>query len=128
MRKDKQAETLAFTPITLENDSGASISFNGALYAQTSFFEEDTGVLTKQELYTTEDGGQAFAIVSTDGDMKKKSAYLVHREGDVCRMFNGEQEMKLPYEWLIMYTQALWDIDLESQRSDDSLHFAQNED
>lgn len=128
MRKDKQPEKLAFIPITLENDSGAGVSFNGALYAQTSFFEEDTGVLTKQELYVTDDGGQAFSIVSTDGDRKQRAAYLVHRDGDVCTMFNGEQEMKLPYEWLIMYTQALWDIDLERQRvTSDGLGLAQNQ-
>lgn len=102
--------------ISLDNDGGASISFRGALYAQTSFFEENTGVLTKQELYTTEDGDQAFAIIASDGDSKQKSAYLVKRQGDTCVMSNGEQEMSLPYEWLMMYTQALWDIDLDQQR------------
>jgi len=102
--------------ITLDNDGGASISFRGMLYAQTSFFEENTGVLTKQELYSTEDGDQAFAIIASDGEAKQKSAYLVKRVGDVCVMSNGEQELSLPYEWLMMYTQALWDIDLDMQR------------
>jgi len=102
--------------ITLDNDGGASISFRGALYAQTSFFEENTGVLTKQELYSTEEGEQAFAIIASDGDTKRKSAYLVKRRGENCLMSNGEQELSLPYEWLMMYTQALWDIDLDQQR------------
>ncbi|MCK9240392.1 hypothetical protein [Desulfocurvus sp.] len=111
-----RASTMPFTTITLDNGQGGSITFKGALYAQTSFFEEDTGVLTKQELYSTEDGHQAFALVSSDGDLKRKSAYIVRRQGDLCVMDNGERTMTLPYDWLMMFTQALWDIDLEEQR------------
>lgn len=110
------ASTMPFKTITLENDHGSSVTFKGALYAQTSFFEENTGILTKQELYSTADGHQAFALVSTDGDVKRRSAYIVRRQGDMCIMDNGEQQMTLPYDWLMMFTQALWDIDLERQR------------
>ncbi len=110
------ASTMPYKTITLENDNGGSITFKGVLYAQTSFFEENTGVLTKQELYSTEEGHQAFALISTDGDLKRKSAYIVRRRGEMCVMDNGSQTMSLPYDWLMMFTQALWDIDLERQR------------
>lgn len=115
MSRDKHTE-LPMKSVTLENDGGADVTFRGALYAQTSFFEEDTGVLTKQELYRTEDGQQAFRIITTDGGTKKRSSYLIRRQGNRCVMSNGDQELSLPYEWLMMYTQALWNMDLDRQR------------
>ena len=116
MSQERTDATMPMKAVTLENDGGAPLSFRGSLYAQTSFFEEDTGVLTKQELYATDDGRQAFQIVTSDGDSKQKSSYFVRREGDTCVMSNGEQELSLPHEWLMLFTQALWDIDLERQR------------
>lgn len=116
MSRERTDATMPMKAVTLENDAGSTISFRGSLYAQTSFFEEDTGILTKQELYSTEDGHQAFRIVTSDGGSKQKSSYLVRREGDTCVMSNGDQELTLPHEWLMLFTQALWDIDLEHQR------------
>ncbi|WP_461208970.1 hypothetical protein [Desulfocurvus sp. DL9XJH121] len=118
MSQDKKRDALGpMKAVTLENDGGVDISFRGSLYAQTSFFEEDTGVLTKQELYATDDGQEAFRIVSVDGDSKQKSSYLVRRQGGYCAMSNGEHEMSLPYEWLMLFTQAIWDMDLEKRRA-----------
>jgi len=103
--------------VTLVDDEGGEVSFTGYLYDQTSFYDEKTGVLTKQRLYTTDDGQQAFSIVASDGNVKKRSAYLVRREGDVCRISNGSGEMTLPFDWLMLFTQILWDIDIDEQRA-----------
>lgn len=103
--------------VTLVDDEGGEISFTGYLYDQTSFYDEKTGVLTKQRLYATDDGQQAFSIVASDGNVKKRRAYMVRRKGDLCTINNGSGEMSLPYDWLMLFTQILWDIDIDEQRA-----------
>lgn len=118
---------VAMESVTLVDDDGGEVSFTGYLYDQTSFYDEKTGVLTKQRLYTTSDGQQAFSIVASDGNVKKRSAYLVRREGDVCCISNGSGEMSLPFDWLMLFTQILWDIDIDEQRAATGLADAPDE-
>jgi|GEM_PF-219015 len=75
--------------ITLENETGANIAFLGRLYAEHSFYDEETRVLTQQKLYITEQGDQAYSVVSSDGRMKEKRAYLIKRSGNLCKIYNG---------------------------------------
>jgi hypothetical protein len=75
--------------ITLENETGANIAFLGRLYAEHSFYDEDSRVLTQQKLYVTEQGDQAYSVISSDGRTKEKRAYLIKREGVLCRINNG---------------------------------------
>jgi len=103
--------------ITLEDDKAGEVTFRGHLYAQTSFYDEDTGVLTQQKLYATEDGHQAFSIVSSDGNAKHRRAYVVRREGELCHIQCGERTVSIPYDSLMLFTHILWDIDLDSQSS-----------
>jgi hypothetical protein len=107
--------------VTLVDDQGGEITFTGHLYDQTSFYDEQSGVLTKQRLYTTDEGQQAFSIVSSDGNAKRRSAYLVRREDDQCRIFNGCSEIVLPFDWLMLFTQILWDIDIDRQRAESGI-------
>ena len=101
--------------ITLDDDKAGPVTFRGHLYAQTSFYDEDTGVLTQQKLYTTEGGDQAFSIVSSDGSAKQRRAYVVRREGELCHIQCGERTVSIPYDSLMLFTQILWDIDLDTR-------------
>jgi hypothetical protein len=101
--------------ISLENDKGGPVTFRGALYAQTSFYDEDTGILTQQRLYTTCDGDQAFSIVSSDGVTKSRRAYVVRREGEMCHIQSGDKTVTIPYDSLMLFTRVLWDIDLDQK-------------
>jgi len=100
--------------IVLQDDKAGDMTFRGHLYAQTSFYDEDSGVLTQQKLYTTEDGDQAFSIVSSDGSVKHRRAYVVRREGELCHIQCGARTVSIPYDSLMLFTQILWDIDLDS--------------
>ena len=100
--------------ITLEDDKAGPVTFRGHLYAQTSFYDEDSGVLTQQKLYTTNEGHQAFSIVSSDGSAKNRRAYVVRREGELCHIQCGERTVSIPYDSLMLFTQILWDIDLDT--------------
>lgn len=101
--------------ITLEDDQAGPVTFRGHLYAQTSYYDEDTGVLTQQKLYATEDGRQAFSVVSSDGGQKSRRAYVVRREGELCHIQCGERTVSIPYDSLMLFTQILWDIDLNER-------------
>ena len=52
---------------------------------------ENTSYVLAIDLGTS---GPKVALVSTDGDVKRRSAYIVRRQGDMCIMDNGEQQMK----------------------------------
>ncbi len=99
----------------LENDQGEPLVFSGNLYAQTSCFDEASGVLTQQRLYTTTDGHQAFSVVTSDGEKKSRRAYLVRREGELCRIESGGRTVTLPYDSLMLYTQILWKLDMDAK-------------
>ncbi len=118
MAKGKRPQPVSeLRQITLENDNGATISFRGKLYAQTSFFEEETGVLTKQELYSTQEGDQAFRIISSNGEQKTKASYLIKRNEEACVITNGEKTLSLPFEWLFLFTDILSERDLEERQA-----------
>ena len=82
-------ETEHMEEITLQNDTGANIVFLGQLSAEHSFFDEVRGALTQQKLYVTHEGHQAYSVVTSDGKNKERRAYLIKRQGRLCRINNG---------------------------------------
>lgn len=98
-------------PITLPNDSGASLSFVGRLCAENSFFDEETGVLTQQKLYITNNGHTAYAVVRGDGRSKERRAYLIRREGQTCRINNGLFDVTVNVRDLLLAVKGLCGLD-----------------
>lgn len=87
---EKSQDTAAkMEQITIENDTGANITFVGKLYAEHSFFDEETQALTQQRLFVTNSGEQAYSVITSDGKSKEKRAYLIKREGHLCKINNG---------------------------------------
>jgi hypothetical protein len=120
-RKDEMGLGTSFTNhIRLENDEGSFLEFEGRSYAKTSFFDENTGVLTQQELFTAGPGKQAFSIVATDGDKKDRRAYMVTRDEDSCVIDNGEQELSLPFDSLMAFARTLIEIEDEKKQQSQS--------
>jgi hypothetical protein len=88
-KHEEQGAENTMEHITLENDTGASVTFTGKLFAEHSFYDEESGVLMQQKLYVTQDGDQAYSVVSSDGKTKEKRAYLIKRMGHLCKINNG---------------------------------------
>jgi hypothetical protein len=109
--KVREAET-----VTLKNDRGGELVFEGYSYAETSFYDNRTGVLTKQELYALKDGRQAFSIVSVEGDKRSRRAYVVQREGEMCRINDGSSELSVPMESIMDFARMLLEIDADNAR------------
>lgn len=93
--------------ITLENDTGANITFTGRLYAEHSFFDEDTQALTHQRLYVTNNGGQAYSVVTSDGKTKERRAYTIRRDGHLCKIHNGLFDVSVNANDLIAVVRGL---------------------
>lgn len=79
----------AVEQVTLDNDTGNNITFTGRKVGEHSFYDEETNMLTQQKLYVTSAGQQAYSVVTTDGKIKEKRAYLIKREGQLCKINNG---------------------------------------
>ncbi|MBG0777491.1 MAG: hypothetical protein H0S85_13790 [Desulfovibrionaceae bacterium] len=104
--------------ITLHNDTGSDITFLGQVCAEHSFFDDETGVLTQQKLYATSDGNQAYSVVTTDGKVKEKRAYLIKRDGNLCKINNGLFDVTVKAMDLLMVVKGLCGIS-ESLRAND---------
>ena len=105
--KDTKTNDVPMTGITLKNDNGAEIAFTGKLYAEHSFFDEDTGIMTQQKLYVTSDGRQAYSVVSGSGDNKERRAYLIKRDGRLCRINNGLFDVTVTSDHLVTVVKGL---------------------
>lgn len=93
--------------ITLENDSGANIAFQGRLHAEHSFYDEENQALTQQRLYITSSGERAYSVVTSCGASKEKRAYLIKRENNLCKIFNGIFDVTVNAEDLMAVVHGL---------------------
>ncbi|MFQ8736395.1 MAG: hypothetical protein ACLSAH_10505 [Bilophila wadsworthia] len=50
--------------VVLHLDNGAEMQFSGRPFAGGSWFDDETGELTRQKLYTTESGEHVYSIVT----------------------------------------------------------------
>lgn len=116
MPKSQDAAT-QMEQIVLENDTGANLSFTGKLYAEHSFYDEETQALTQQRLYVTNSGDQAYSVVTSDGKSKEKRAYIIKREGQLCKINNGLFDVTVSANDLLAVVRGLCgmteDIDYE---------------
>ena len=53
--------------VVLHLDNGAEMQFSGRPFAGGSWFDDETGELTRQKLYATESGEHVYSIVTGKG-------------------------------------------------------------
>ena len=97
--------------VSLHLDNGADMEFSGRPFAGGSWFDEETGELTRQKLYATESGEHVYAIVSGQGQQRSRRAYRVAMHGDSCTISDGRMEMTLDLEMLMLAVRALAGLD-----------------
>ncbi|GFM36142.1 hypothetical protein [Desulfovibrio psychrotolerans] len=106
--------------ITLMNDVGADITFRGRLYSESSYYDEESGVMTRQRLYVTEQNQQVYSIVTSDGVNKDRRVYLLQVDGDMCRINNGLFDVTVQLDLLMTAVRGLCGLD-GSGRSEEFL-------
>ncbi len=97
--------------ITIQLDNGANFSFSGRQFAGGSWYDEETGVLTRQSLYITPENEQVYVIVSGSGRSRSRRAYRVSVQGEVCTIYDGRTEMTLELRMLLDAVRTLTGLD-----------------
>ena len=75
--------------VVLHLDNGAEMQFSGRPFAGGSWFDDETGELTRQKLYTTESGEHVYSIVTGKGQQRSRRAYRVSLHGEACTINDG---------------------------------------
>ena len=99
--------------VFLRSDNGAELYFYGQLYSESSYYDEETEMLTRLRLFVTDTGEQVYSIVSSSGTHKKRRHYLVSAMGPHCRVSDGVQSLTLPVDMLFAAVFGLCGIDPE---------------
>jgi hypothetical protein len=95
----------------LRNNAGDDVKFQGRLFSESSFYDEDQGTLTRLKLFVTDDGRQVYSIVSGSSTAKWRRVYTMRVEDELCHISNGLQEISLPMDLLLTVVFGLCGID-----------------
>ncbi len=107
----------AMENICLKHDNGPDIQFCGRLFAESSWYDEEYAVLTRQKLYVTDKQEQVYYIVRGGAQTRNRSAYRLSVMGDHCIIHNGNTEMVLPFDMLMLVVRELCGLDANATPS-----------
>lgn len=93
--------------IALALDNGAQLNFQGRLFSESSWFDEETGMLTRHKLYITDKNEQVYSVISGSGKVKNRRAYRISVHGDACTIDNGLSELTMPFNFLMLAVRNL---------------------
>lgn len=103
----------ALETVVLHLDNGAEIAFSGRQFAGGSWYDEESGILTRQNLYITEGNEHIYSIVTGKGHQRSRRAYRVSLHGETCTIHDGKTEITLQLEMLMLAVRALAGLDRE---------------
>lgn len=103
--------------ICLKHDNGEDLRFRGRLFSEVSHFDEETGVLTRQQLYAAENGEQVYYVVRASGGERSRVAYRLSVSGDVCYINNGAGEIALKFDMLMLAVRSLCGLNADATPS-----------
>lgn len=93
--------------ICLKDDNGNILRFQGHLYSECSYYDDENGCLTRQQLFVTDNGEQVYYIVRSANHERTRHAYRLSVKGDVCTINNGEYEISLQFDLLMLAVRSL---------------------
>lgn len=101
------APKMNLTRVSLNLDNGAEMNFSGRPFAGGSWYDEETGTLTRQKLYIEESGEHVYSIVTGQGQERSRRAYHVSLSGESCTINDGRTKMTLNLEMLMLAVRSL---------------------
>jgi len=93
--------------IKLHHDNGPDIYFRGRLFAECSWYDDEGASLTRQKLYVTDTNEHIYYMVSHVGEERLRRAYRLSVLGDRCVIHNGNTEMVLQFDMLMLAVRSL---------------------
>ncbi|WP_027720498.1 hypothetical protein [Maridesulfovibrio zosterae] len=89
--------------VNLENDFGGQISFTGKIENESLNYNENSGELVSEKIYSTEQGRTGYSVVNGDGLKRERRAYLLEDQGETCIVSNGSILLGLDTENLLTF-------------------------
>lgn len=107
----ENARNESLEAVTLKHDNGEDLAFQGRLFSECSWFDEETQSITRQKLYVTDSNEHVYYIMSGDSKRRSRRAYRVSVLGDHCIIHNGQSEMVLQFDMLMLAVRGLCGLD-----------------
>jgi len=101
--------------VSLKHDNGLDITFRGRLFAECSWYDEEHEMLTRQKLYVTDTNEHIYYLVSHSGEERHRRAYRLSVLGDRCVIHNGNTEMVLQFDMLMLAVRGLCGMSAEAE-------------
>ena len=101
--------------VSLNHDNGQDIFFRGRLFAECSWYDEERETLTRQKLYVTDSNEHIYYLVSHSGEERQRRAYRLSVLGDRCVIHNGNTEMVLQFDMLMLAVRNLCGMSAEAE-------------
>ncbi len=103
--------------VTLALDNGTQMAFVGRQFAGGSWYDEENEILTRQNLYVTNENEHIYSIVEGSGENRSRRAYRVSLQGEQCLINDGQQEMCIDLDMLMLAVRSLAGLDQENAPS-----------
>lgn len=103
----------AINEISLKRDNGDPYCFQGHLFSECSYFDDENNCLTRQQLYVTDKGEQIYYVVRTIGKERERNIYRLNIGKDSCVINNGSYEIEMPFEHLMLAIRSLCGLTAE---------------
>lgn len=103
--------TIKMDAISLKLNNGEKLNFNGRLFSESSWYDEDEASITTQKLYITDTHEQVYFVASGSEEKRERRAYRIATHGDSCTVDNGSLEMSMPFDMLMLAVRSLCGLD-----------------
>ena len=95
----------------LQGYNNGELHFRGRLFSEGSFFDEESGALTRMRLFMLGDRRIVYSVVSGSGDQKDRRIYVLKIEEDTCSIDNGQMSISLSQDMLFAAVFGLCGLD-----------------
>ncbi len=99
--------TMTLQTQSLKLNNGSAFNFRGELFAEASWFDDETQNITRQRIYATEDGAQVYSISEGDGEVRENKVYELVTEGENVSISNTQEKLDMPRHMFMSFIRTL---------------------
>ena len=88
--------------IALELENGSRLSFDGRLFAEAVWEDEEKATLRHHKLYVTDTNSQVYAIFKERGGRRSVYAYRLSVKEGRCAIFDGKATCRMTMNHLLL--------------------------
>ncbi len=92
---------------SLKLGNGSNFTFNGELFAEASWFDEETQNITRQRVYATEEGAQVYSISEGDGEVREHKVYELTTTGENVTLSDTQTQLDMTRPMFMSFIRTL---------------------